>query len=477
MHTRHQPSAPSHSGSIKRNMEDRRPVSALRQKWQRFSLFIGRHAGLGTRHPYLHANSDIDDASIWTASADSISIAKSIYTTDEEDKGEHTDDGSTRPLLSSSMGLSRIGDDVVAKESSRECDRPLSFSGVEVEHITILTRDGQTFEWSRPKSIMEWPEAVRKQVWRKAVVNDNKLMICDCEYCLVEDMSALQPALAQISKAVRKEVLATFYKENQFIFPIGHKREHGVRDWLDAIGHGNRQMLQHVELAPLNADTAIKTLAVHYRLHRCDHPVIVEDVDFDDGHSAEVQWFVFTAEGCKAIPSRPASVHTANTSILDVSEQDAKRKEGTIKVPDGNSLSSSDDKDDLSELTVMIENEGSSIQDSLLDTSSPTSFTTVVEPRPPQLDLRRPNGDEWGDPRWSFAGKFNDHLVKRLASREDLSSSEHIHADHQSQWAASQGFLFSVCPDCCCSSASPPPTTANAISQNPKSKRSSSHWM
>lgn len=371
MHTGNQSSELSHHSSLKRSIGDSRTVTSLRQQWSRFSFFLGRHTP--GRHPYIHANGDIDDASIWTASTDETDRAKSFGS--ERDTKE-SDEGSTVPLLSSSVGLARTEDGSVAATALKGDSRPFSFSGVEVEHITILTRDGQTFEWSRPRSITEWPEAIRKQIWRKAVVNDNKLMICDCEYCLVEDMSALQPALAQVSESVRKEVLSTFYNQNQFIFPIGHKRDHGVRDWLDAIGQDNRRMLQHVELAPVNADAAIKALAVHYRL--------------------------------------AASVYSANTSTLDLTAEKAASEEGTTKTNDSSRPS---DKHESSDLTVLHESEEASINDSLLDSAcSTSSITTVVEPKPPQLDLRRPNGDEWGDPRWSFAGKFDDHLVKRLAS-------------------------------------------------------------
>ena len=48
--------------------------------------------------------------------------------------------------------------------------------------------------------------------------------------------------------------------------------------------------------------------------------------------------------------------------------------------------------------------------------SGESSRRLLAPTTPPQVHLTRRNGEEFGDPRWSFAGKFNDHLLRRLAS-------------------------------------------------------------
>lgn len=50
----------------------------------------------------------------------------------------------------------------------------------EIESIEIQFRNGERISWRRPKNIMELPESVRKEIWRKVVVNEGTLMVCDC---------------------------------------------------------------------------------------------------------------------------------------------------------------------------------------------------------------------------------------------------------------------------------------------------------
>lgn len=415
MHTYTQPCPDHHHGSQKE------PLINLRQQWNRLSVFIGRHvSGHSTRPRYLRVESK-EDREIWEANSDWTKDPEWVGNVDSEPDAKELDDASTEALLLSGVGLVRAGGGApgnhVLAPSTVDGLHPFSFNGMEVERITVLTRDGHAYEWSRPRNIMDWPEVIRKQVWRKAVVSDNKLMICDCKYCIEEDMSGLQPALAQVSKTVREEVLPIFYKENQFIFPIGHKREHGVRDWLDAIGAESHRMLRYLELAPLNADAAIQALLVRYRMRKADRPVVTEKIEFDDGLLGEVQWFVFTAEPAGA------AWKASDLAAARITEHEATgREEGTITIAvgaDSGRVEQHNAKSCAS--TPGSEDSGSWLSSD--GTSITSSLRTVVGTTPPQLELRRPNGDEWGDPRWSFAGKFEDHLVKRLASRKYLAFS------------------------------------------------------
>jgi hypothetical protein len=58
-----------------------------------------------------------------------------------------------------------------------------------------------------------------------------------------------------------------------------------------------------------------------------------------------------------------------------------------------------------------------------MTTSAESSRRLLVPTTPPQVHLTRKNGEAFSDPRWSFAGKFNDHLLRRLASCKSQSAS------------------------------------------------------
>jgi len=56
----------------------------------------------------------------------------------------------------------------------------LQRNGIDVSQIDIILRNGERISWCRQKGITELPKAVRKKIWRKAIVHDRKLFICSC---------------------------------------------------------------------------------------------------------------------------------------------------------------------------------------------------------------------------------------------------------------------------------------------------------
>lgn len=57
---------------------------------------------------------------------------------------------------------------------------PLQRNGIDVSQINITLRNGEKLSWCREKGIIELPKAVRKKIWRQAIVHDKKLFICSC---------------------------------------------------------------------------------------------------------------------------------------------------------------------------------------------------------------------------------------------------------------------------------------------------------
>lgn len=115
---------------------------------------------------------------------------------------------------------------------------------------------------------------------------------------------------------------------------------------------------------------------------------------WDDGQMGEMEWHVFTALDTETAPrvidEDAKSIGTCLLFELGEENYDAKELD----------LDTGDSGDDWE----------------TMKTSGESSRRLLAPATPPQLQLTRRNGEAFGNPRWSFAGKFNDHLSRRLAS-------------------------------------------------------------
>lgn len=117
---------------------------------------------------------------------------------------------------------------------------------------------------------------------------------------------------------------------------------------------------------------------------------------WDDGQMGEMEWHVFTG----------LNTETAARIV----EDDAKSIETSLLFELG------EVNYDAKELDI---DEGDSEDGwETMRTSGESSRRLLAPMTPPQVQLTRKNGEAFGNPRWSFAGKFNDHLSRRLASCE-----------------------------------------------------------
>jgi hypothetical protein len=122
--------------------------------------------------------------------------------------------------------------------------------------------------------------------------------------------------------------------------------------------------------------------------------VVVENAMWDDGRMGEIEWHVFIAHESGAEAEEDAK--SIGTSILFDHE----------------------DMHDAHDVTNELEFETDDAEDEWETMSSSCESTRMLlaPTMPPQVFLTRKNGEEFGDPRWSFAGKFNDHVLRKLAS-------------------------------------------------------------
>lgn len=124
--------------------------------------------------------------------------------------------------------------------------------------------------------------------------------------------------------------------------------------------------------------------------------VVVENVMWDDGQMGEMEWHVFTGldteTASRVVEEDALSVGTSLLFNIDDEHTDAVELEC-------NAADSEDGWETMS-------------------TSGESSRKLFSSTTPPQVQLTRKNGEAFGNPRWSFAGKFNDHLLRRLASRK-----------------------------------------------------------
>jgi hypothetical protein len=123
--------------------------------------------------------------------------------------------------------------------------------------------------------------------------------------------------------------------------------------------------------------------------------VVVENVMWDDGKMGEMEWIVFTGH---------------KDGAVEVVEEDAKSVGTSILFDHG----------EVQDATNELEFETDDAEDEweTMSSSGESTHLLVAPSTPPQVFLTRKNGEEFGNPRWSFAGKFNDHVVRRLASRK-----------------------------------------------------------
>lgn len=116
---------------------------------------------------------------------------------------------------------------------------------------------------------------------------------------------------------------------------------------------------------------------------------------WDDGRMGEMEWHVFTA----------------HETEIRVMEEDAESIGTSILF----------DHRDVHELDFGPDDFGPDDSEAdweTMRTSHESTRRLLAPTTPPRVHLTRKNGEEFGDPRWSFAGKFNDHLLRRLASCE-----------------------------------------------------------
>jgi hypothetical protein len=116
---------------------------------------------------------------------------------------------------------------------------------------------------------------------------------------------------------------------------------------------------------------------------------------WDDGQLGEMEWHVFTG------------LDTESGSR--VVEEDAQSIGMSLLF----------ETDNVHDDTNEAEHDANEFQDDWeTSRTSDDSSHRLAPTEPPQVQLTRKDGEAFGNPRWSFAGKFNDHLLRRLASRK-----------------------------------------------------------
>lgn len=127
---------------------------------------------------------------------------------------------------------------------------------------------------------------------------------------------------------------------------------------------------------------------------------MVENVMWDDGEMGEVEWYGFTARETGGEGDVEVEVGDGDEDARSIGTRILFDQEETHDA--ANELEFEADVDDNDWETI--------------SSSGQSTLRLLAPSTPPQVYLTRKNGEDFGDPRWSFAGKFNDHVVRRLAS-------------------------------------------------------------
>lgn len=176
----------THHGSPKQNPSIRRPKGYIRQSLSRLSRLITlrRTGGLSHRCQSLILD-DPDTTKLSENSLEKLTDAQSITTCASVSTWGIEDAASSQKEQLPSSIVSTSSDNLLpmlvgGKQAKVALSPSLHKSGAEIESIEIEFRDGQRISWRRPRNIMDLPEMVRKDIWRKVVVDDRRLMVCDC---------------------------------------------------------------------------------------------------------------------------------------------------------------------------------------------------------------------------------------------------------------------------------------------------------
>lgn len=142
---------------------------------------------------------------------------------------------------------------------------------------------------------------------------------------------------------------------------------------------------------------------------------------WDDGEMGQMEWYVFTAQEAEVEGDVDAEVE------VEVVEGDDDAKSiGTSILFD---LERGDGHDVANKLELEFEADDSHSENDweTISSSGESTHRLLTPSTPPQVHLTRKNGEDFGDLRWSFAGKFNDHVVRRLASCKFRSLNNTVH--------------------------------------------------
>ena len=181
--------------SLRRSNTVERHPSRFRQSLQRLSRFMDRRHGRSPAVPCHGLGITIDSSYSSTSDTPSDTdfgevqsvttfgsgetlnndvLSDKLYDT-ERKHGLHVVNPETLPRF-----ISGTKAKLVLSPTLQKNEIDASQIGINLSHIDINLRNGEQISWCSEKGIIELPKAVRKKIWRKAIVHDRKLFICSC---------------------------------------------------------------------------------------------------------------------------------------------------------------------------------------------------------------------------------------------------------------------------------------------------------
>jgi hypothetical protein len=167
---------------------ERRPSQSFRQNLQRLARFLDRRQGRSralSRHP-LGISIDSSDTSASDLPTESdIGEVQSVTTFDSSETLNDDvvidklhiagkDDGRL------SINAEKFPHRISGTKAKLALVPSLRKNGTDISLIDIDFHKGEIIPMHKRKGLVELPRAVRKDIWRKAIVHDRKLFICNC---------------------------------------------------------------------------------------------------------------------------------------------------------------------------------------------------------------------------------------------------------------------------------------------------------
>ena len=174
--------------SLRRSNTVERHPSRFRQSLQRLSRFMDRRHGRSPAVPCHGLGITIDSSYSSTSDTPSDTDFGEVQSVTTFGSGETLNNDALNGKLYDAEkrhGLHVVNPETLPRfisgtKAKLVLSPKLQGTEIDVSQLDMNLHNGEKISWCNERGITELPKAVRKKIWRKAIVHDRKLFICSC---------------------------------------------------------------------------------------------------------------------------------------------------------------------------------------------------------------------------------------------------------------------------------------------------------